>query len=327
MKITKLILNLFDGGAAGGASAGAAAHEGGESAVINEAPVGFKSRKQAAAERERMAQNAIRGRVTPTAEPAKTEPEAPKEETKTEEVPAVEQPKDYNAQLDEMMKDPEFRKAFSSKAQGMIDERFKKSKATEAKLEALTPMLEILQEKYGTAEGDIESLVKAFTNDNDIFDAIGEKRGMSGEQFKAIQSMTSTAKRERQMRMEIESRLRTQEFAKKINAETEIVKQAYPDFDLSEALKNPQMKAMIKSGVPLKAAYEAMNIDSITARKVAAAEHKTVENIKSRAERPVEGGASAQTGVIKQNAAARLTRQEREALAQKAIRGEKITLK
>lgn len=325
MEIKKLILNLFDSGAAGGASAGATAPANGESAEMSESPVGYKSRRQAAAEREKMAQNAIRGRATPKAEPVKTEPEAPKEELKTEE-PAAEQPKDYNAQLDEMMKDPEFRKAFSNKAQGMIDERFKKSKATEAKLEALSPVLEILQEKYGTADGDIESLVKAFSDDKDIFDAIGEKRGMSGEQFKAIQSMSSTAKRERQLRMEIESRIRTQEFAKKINAETEAVRQVYPDFNLSEALKNPQMKAMIKSGVSLKTAYEAMNIDSITAQKVAAAEHKTVENIKSRAERPVEGGASAQTGVIKQNSASRLTRQEREALAQKAIRGERVTL-
>lgn len=329
MKIKKLILNLFDGGAAGGVSAGATAPtSGGESSAPSEAPVGYKSRKQAAAERERMAQQAIRGNA-PTIEPTKTTTEeAPTEEVKEEtKQPEAEAPKDYKAQLDEMMKDPEFRKEFSNRMQSKVDERFKKSKATEAKLEALAPVLSFFQTKYGTKDGDIEGLVKAFSTDNEIFEALGEKNGLSGEQQRNVINLEYSEKRERQMRMELEAQIKAREAAQRISDDAERVRQSYPEFDLAEALKHPQISKMIKSGVDLKTAYEVVNLDNIKNQTVADTEKKVVESIQTRSTRPVEGGATSQTGVITQNAATRLTRAERERLAQRAIRGEVIPLK
>lgn len=331
--VNKMDLRLFDGAAAAGGASGTSATAPSGTEATTEPAVGYRSRKQAAAERERMAKNAIMGKAEqpttaqkPVEEAANADKmtEEKKPETSTEEpTPAK---KSGAEQLEEMMKDPEFRKAFSDKAQGMFDKRFKESKGLQAKFEMMTPLIETLSEKYGTDKNDIEGLVKAFNADGDIYEALGEKHGMSGQQYKAMMEVNRTAARERELRMEIEARIRTQEAAKKIQAESEALRQTYPEFDLQGTLANPQVREMLKSGVSLKAAYEAANIDKIIQQKTMQTEKKVVENIQARSERPVEGGATSQHGAVAQNLATKLTKQERERLAQRAIRGEKITL-
>lgn len=327
-ELMKMDLRLFDGSVAGGTAAGGTAPSGEAAETSAEPSVGYRSRKQAAAERERMARNAVMGKSEPIATAQTTEPKA---EPKTEETTAetsTEAPKKSGAeQLEELMKDPDFRKAFSEKAQGMFDKRFKEQKGLQAKLETITPLLETLSEKYGTDKNDLEGLVKAFNADGDIFEALGERHGMSGQQYQSMMDMQRSATRERELRLEIEARVRSEENIRKIQSEAATVQQIYPEFNLSEALANPQVKEMLKSGVSLKAAYEAANIDKIIQQKTLQTEKKIVENIQSRSTRPVEGGAAAQHGAVSQNLASKLTRQEREALAQKAIRGETITLR
>ncbi len=335
MKETKhLNLRLFDG-EGGAAPASAATPTNAEVTTAAEPDVGYKSRRQAAAERERMAKNALLGKSEPVAqavkqpqEAAKEQPkEEPAETAKTAESQAETPTKKSGAeQLDEMMKDSEFRKAFSEKAQAIIDQRFKEYKGLQAKIDTLEPIIEALTEKYGTEKDDIQALAKAFSSDGDVYAALGEKHGLSGEQYKTMKDFQRTARNEQRLRMEIESQLKTQEAARKIQAESELVKKIYTDFDLQTTLSDPRVREMLKSGVSLKAAYEAANIDKIIQQRTMATEKQVVENIQARGARPVEGGASSQTGAVSQNLARKLTKQERENLAQRAIRGEKITL-
>ena len=325
MIFKKMILNLFDG--EGGATAGAPTN-GGEPTA--EPSIGFTSRRQAAAERERMAKAAMRGATptvaTPKAEATKTEPTTAHTKTEEPKAEAV-QPKSYAEQHDEMMKDPEYRKFFSEKAQDIFNSKYKNYKTIKSNFEAIQPILSTLAEKYGVDANDLGAIAKAFENDNEIYEALGEKSGLSGEQFKAMNSLRQTATRERAMREEIEARYKTEQTAQKLQAEAVTVQQLYPEFDFKATISNPQIREMLKAGVSLKAAYEAVNMDHILEMRTKAAEKKVTDNIQARATRPVEGGASAQTGNIVQNRAASLTRQDREALAKRAIRGENITLK
>lgn len=337
-KIVELFLKLFDGAAAGSPAATGSASEGTASSVAetsSEPTVGYKSRKQAAAERERMAKNAMLGKdepiakaTTPVTETKTEESNVPVKDEKTVETNAEPTTKKSGAeQLEEMMKDSEFRKAFSDKAQGIIDQRFKEYKGLQAKYEALEPIIEALTEKYGTEKDDFQALTKAFNADVEVYEALGEKHGMTGQQYKTLLDSQRTARNEQRMRLEIESRLKTQEAAKKIQTEAEEVKKVYSDFDLQKTLANPKIRELLKVGIPLKAAYEAANIDEILQKRSNQTEQRVVENIKARSERPVEGGANAQSGAVAQNLAAKLTKQEREQLAQRAIRGENITLR
>jgi len=334
--IIKLKLKLFDGAAGSAASSGTG--EAGTPSTVeasSEPIVGYKNRKQAAAERERKAKEAILGKSQPIIEEAQavaeTATEQSKENSTAENKTAQtvnEEPKKKSGaeQLEELMKDSEFRKAFSDKAQGIIDQRFKEFKSLQTKYEALEPIIEALTEKYGTEKDDIQALTKAFNADVELYEALGEKHGMSGQQYKTMLDTQRTARNEQKLRMEIEARMRTQEAARKIQAEAEEVKKTYADFDLQTTLANPKIREMLKVGVPLKTAYEAANIDKILQQKSEQTEQRVVENIKARSDRPIEGGANAQSGAVSQNLAAKLTKQERERLAQRAIRGEKITL-
>ncbi len=332
-KITKLVLSLFDSGAAGAASAAPTGTATGGETAAAEPAVGYRSRKQAAADRERMARDAILGKqAQPKAEQAAQQPEnnntaeepkAPENEAQKQEQGA----KNGAEQFEEMMKDSDFRKAFSDRAQKLIDQRFKETKGLQAKLDALEPMLETLSEKYGVEKNDIAALVNAISSDTELYDSLGEKHGMSGEQYKKMEAINRNARTERQIRLDVEARMRSQEFARRISAEAETVKQIYPDFDLATATANPQIRAMLKSGVSLKAAYEAVNLENIITQRTTQKEREVMENIQARASRPSEGGANSQSGAVAQNVVTRLTKQERENLAQRAIRGEKITLR
>lgn len=324
MTLKRMILNLFDG--EGGVSAGAPE----ASEPTAEPKGGYTSRKQAAAERERMAQAAMRGNtVEVKTETKKEEPTKAEEPTKTaeEQKPETVQPKTYAEQYEELMKDPEYRKFISEKTQDIFNARYKDYKATKGNFEAVQPLLNALADKYGVAAGDYAAIAKAFDSDNEIYEALGEKNGMSGEQYRKIENMRQTADRERQMRTEIEALYKAEQTARKIQADAELVRQIYPTFDLKTTLANPQVREMLKVGVSLKAAYEAANMEQILTQRKAETEKTVTENIRAKAERPIEGGASPQAGAIVQNRAANLTKAERERLAQRAIRGENITLK
>lgn len=303
--------------------------------------VGFKDRRKGAAERERMARAALHGTgdvsakavenpQNTTASHKETEASANfdrKGEDPTKFVERVENSANSHtetarsggeARLDELMKDPDFRRAFSDRAQSMIDKRFKEYKGLQAKYEALSPIIEALSEKYGTAKGDVGALVQAFGADSENSASFDSNAEISTEDRKNRENTADP--------IEEAARRRSREAARRINAEAFALGELYSDFDLKRSLADPKIREMLKSGVSLRAAYEAANIDKILKQRTAAAEQRVLENIKARNGRPIEGGANAQSGAVAQNLSPRLTRQDRERLAQRAIRGEKISL-
>lgn len=115
--------------------------------------------------------------------------------------------------------------------------------------------------------------------------------------------------------------LRSREAARRIRADADGVKEAYPEFELRNALCDIRIRAMLKSGIPLKTAYEAVNFERIVAER----ERKAAETARGTL-RPVEGGARAQSGSVSGLSVSRLTRAEREKLALRAVAGEEIKL-
>ena len=123
--------------------------------------------------------------------------------------------------------------------------------------------------------------------------------------------------------------LRGEEFFRYINwkgkmrREGEGIKADYPEFDLDRTLSDRRVRVMLKSGLSLREAYEAVNVSGIIAER----NRRLAESISQRSSRPTEGGASSQYGSLTANSVSRLTRDERESLARRAIRGESIILK
>ena len=98
------------------------------------------------------------------------------------------------------------------------------------------------------------------------------------------------------------------------------LRQVYEDFSLADELADPRFRRLVKGGAALREAYEALHADRVRA----AAEAETLRRIRLRGLRPPENGAVRAVGALSGGAAA-LTPADRDALARRALAGERIT--
>ena len=110
--------------------------------------------------------------------------------------------------------------------------------------------------------------------------------------------------------------------------QAEQVKTVYPKFDLASELQSEQFRALLRSNVPVQTAYEVVHKDEIipaamhfTAQKI---QEKTLNNVRAGMNRPAEGAMAAQGAVQLKSDVSQLTRADREEIARRVARGEKI---
>lgn len=142
--------------------------------------------------------------------------------------------------------------AFKSRVQGIIDKRFSKMKAMEKSLEELSPLKEHLEARFPHINrDDTPSLVSAYLSE---------------------QNSSPTAKPEARVP---EAFLRSAGHLIKHKAAEQVrdallrdsaeLRRLYPSFDLKRELtSSPEMRRLITAGVPLRRAYETVNIERIT---------------------------------------------------------------
>ena len=263
-------------------------------------------------------------------------PEQQQQQTATNEQKTV-TPAQKAADFEKLIKG-DYKAEFDARAQQIIDTRFKDYKALESQaqqLKSLDPVLDLLSTKYGVDRNDLTALTKAMEDDKSYFEDEALKRGMTVEQYKQFR----TVERENlELRRASEARQR-QEQADQIisrwNQQTEDCKKVYPNFSLEAEATNPQtgkrFEALLKSGVDVRTAYEVIHKDEImsnamsyTAQQV---QQMTVNDIKARGMRPAENGGSGRGAAnMTTNDPSKLTRADREKLARRAMRGERIEL-
>ena len=128
--------------------------------------------------------------------------------------------------------------------------------------------------------------------------------------------------------------------------EAEGVRAVYPDFDLTAALGDPVLGALLRGEIKptLRQLYEATHLDTVTAGRVASevqakvaeavsaavaeavreTEERLLSHIRARGQRPSEVGTGGAAGIRMHPAVSRLTRKERAMLAKRAENGETI---
>lgn len=128
--------------------------------------------------------------------------------------------------------------------------------------------------------------------------------------------------------------------------EAEGVRAVYPDFDLTAALGDPVLGALVRGEIKptLRQLYEATHLDTVTAGRVASevqakvaeavsaavaeavreTEERLLSHIRARGQRPSEVGTGGAAGIRMHPAVNRLTRKERAMLAKRAENGETI---
>ena len=236
---------------------------------------------------------------------------------------------DLNNKFEEMITG-EYKDAFHSRTQEIIDKRFAKSKDLEQKYNDMEPsfnrMSEALKSKYSTETVE-EALSKfeAESIENEAYE-----RGVDIEVVKKERETASTIRELKETNKSLveekntfhEREKQVEQIRKWKSEETELQK-TYPDFKLLEAASNEKFAKLLNTGtIDMKTAYEVAFPESLVAR----VEGGIVKD-------PNRGRPSENAGETKNSgqftlskSVSDLTPKERADLAERAKRGEKITL-
>lgn len=234
---------------------------------------------------------------------------------------------DRTARFEELIKG-EFKDLYDARVQDTIQKRLKGNEATVQKYNALAPVLDLLAGKYGVKADDIEGLSKAIEEDETFYEDEALEKGLTVEQVKSIRKME---RENAQLRAEM-AQQRNRQMADAQYAEwmqqAEKVKGVYPSFDFQAELQNEQFRNLLRSNVPIQTAYEVIHKDEIipaamqfTAQKVT---EKVANAVRSGQRRPAEGAMASTSAVQTKSDVSQLTRADREEIARRVARGEKI---
>lgn len=225
----------------------------------------------------------------------------------------------------------DYKEDFENHIKSIMDRRFKKANQAESQLATVTPLLSNLFSKYNVAEGDYQALQNAMDKDTAYLEVEAEEKGMSVEQLQYVKQIERQVAAYKQQQDTWEADQQAKAIYQKWQTESQEMKADYPDFDFDkEVAGNQDFVSMIKSGVPVKHAYEVShlndiktNIASSTAKQT---EAQVVDNIKAKGQRPSEAGLKAKAGVIVKSDVHSFTKEDRKNIAKQVLAGEKIKL-
>jgi len=220
----------------------------------------------------------------------------------------------------EALRKGEYKQFFDAEIQNIINKRFREMKTLETQLASMSPIIDLLSEKYGT--DDVNELASRLRQDSlqDLADAAG----MTIEQYEKIMKIRQENKmlRERQKTLELEQKLNAQ--VQKWQQEAELLKNKYPQFDLRTELQNEQFMSLLKAGITVEAAYTVCHMDEIITGTAKQAQQNLAENIKAKGNRPKESATQVMPGIIIKSDPRNLTREDRAEIARRVMRGEEI---
>lgn len=227
------------------------------------------------------------------------------------------------------MVEGEFKDIYTEDTQRIIDRRFREVRNLEEQISRTQPVLSMLMQRYGIADGDPAKLMQAVENDDAYWSQAAEEAGMSVEQYKKFQQLQRQNAELVEAQRQSQAQQRAQAQLHKWYDEAEQVRQMYPSFDLTAEVKNPQFLSMLRAGVPVQHAYEVIHMDDIKAGVAAmqakATEKQVVGSIRAKGARPAENGIAAQSGFTIKDDVTKLTKQDRAEIARRAARGDTIT--
>lgn len=198
--------------------------------------------------------------------------------------------------------DGEFKELHAAELQEVIDRWAEEIRGLRETLEAQRPVIERLMDWFGVGDGDVRTLAATLENEEREY----------------------AARQEAQTRQEQLDQERWLQEAEEARAD-------YPELTLERESEDPLFMALLRSGVSVRQAYEAVHMDAVKERAARQAalerERALTQHIRARGARPAENGAAAQNGLRTRTDVERMTREERAEAARRAMRGERITFR
>lgn len=203
--------------------------------------------------------------------------------------------------------------------------------AYEQKEKEMAPLLETLSKGYKidlSGKDAISKISALVEDDSKFYESDAVKAGMDVAQYKEVEKLRRANER---MSDELKNRqnedMARQQYATWMNEAEETAK-LYPGFDLREELNNPDFRACLESGVGVTASYVASHYDTLMPQvlQMGAKQGRAMaaKDIAAKSARPSENGASSTAAAVTKYDPANMTREQRNKLAERAARGERI---
>ena len=198
----------------------------------------------------------------------------------------------------------EYKDLYDARVQQTLRRRLGAAKESEARYTAVAPTLALIEELLGESPSDT--------------DAIGQRlKGLLKGESELAQKAELDEERCEKRYLAWESEAR--ELAAR-----------YEGFDVEKELVNAHFRAMLESGIPMRAAYFAIHADEIMpatlTHAVRTVREQVTRAVANGSLRPEETGLSPNAAAPLKGDVSRLSRAEREAIIRRVERGEKITL-
>lgn len=222
----------------------------------------------------------------------------------------------------------EYKDFYTEETQNMINRRFKETKNLEKQVNEFKPLLDMLSQRY-KAEG-VENIMKALENDDAYWEEAAYEAGMTVETFKEFQELKRQNKEYVEKQAQAATEAKVNEQLESWFKQAEELKAVFPTFDFNTELQNDEFVQMLRNGTPVEHAYKVIHLDEITSdimRSTAQmTEKRVVNNIRSRGNRPVESSISSQSAFTVKNDPRKFDREDRAEIVRRAARGEIIRL-
>lgn len=233
--------------------------------------------------------------------------------------------------------DGEYKQEFTEMFQGAFNDRYKGMKGLEKTLNDQQPIMDLLMQRHGIADGDTAKLLQAIKQDDVYWEDLAAANNMSVEEFQKKMERDREFARIEQENAELKKQRQREQahtlVQKKLDgwyAEAEQLKATYPAFDFRMEAQNKDFTDLLKLGYTVQKAYETIHMDEIMAERAKQVESAVGQQMAARrtqkAARPKENGTSAQSAApVRKDRASELDRADRKRIAELVARGVEIT--
>lgn len=188
--------------------------------------------------------------------------------------------------------------------------------------------------KYGIDPTDTDGILKAVAEDESYYETAADEAGMSVEQYKKMKQLEAENAQLQAIRQEEDRRKEFDAKYAEWSMQADFARNEYPNLDLNTEMQNKDFFGLLTRGIDVKTAYQVIHQDEIvqsaistaTQRTAQAVQQQTVNNIRSKGLRPDESAGSSQAGFTFKADPHKWTKADREEIAKRVARGEKITL-
>lgn len=211
---------------------------------------------------------------------------------------------------------------YQSYFDGIIGKRLKGARETGERLKALEPVMEMLTKRYGTSNAqELTEKIK-----NDIVSTNAYQSGFTEDQYR--QQLDNELKMDAMSRQMQEYQHRQFMEALKGDVAAMVQEDAvlYAAADAEELATDGKFLSLLANGFSVKQAYDALHLDDVLKSSAQKTSKQVVDTIVAKGERPSEAAKMPAIAGNAVNSVSSMSDDEIEALAKRAMRGERIEL-